>query len=171
MPRILNIADLEFMKFGHGSAMPGKPAPEIFEAKLGDIGRRLGAQKLGYNLTIVPPGKRAFPIHNHRVNEEMFFIVEGEGEVRVGKERFPVKQGDVIACPPGGPETAHQIVNSGKRDIKYLSVSTLQSPEVVDYPESGKFGVRAEAIGPDGKPQVLRFLGRWGESLDYWDGE
>jgi uncharacterized cupin superfamily protein len=47
----------------------------MFEARLGDIGRRLGAQKLGYNLTVVPPGKRAFPFHNHHINEEMFVVV------------------------------------------------------------------------------------------------
>lgn len=169
---ILNIADLQFINFGHGSGMPGKAAPEQFEAKLGDIGRKLGAQKLGYNLTVVQPGKRAFPIHNHRVNEEMFFIVEGEGEIRIGKERYKVRQGDVIACPPGGPETAHQIVNTSKNaEMKYLAVSTLMSPEVVDYPDSGKFGVRADVLGPDGKPQTLRFLGHWQGSLDYWDGE
>ena len=59
---ILNIADVEFRKYGHGVDFPGATnAPETFEARLGDIGRRLGAQKLGYNLTVVPPGKRAFP--------------------------------------------------------------------------------------------------------------
>jgi len=45
------------------------------------VGTRLGARLLGYNITAVPPGKRAFPLHNHMVNEEMFFVVEGHGEV------------------------------------------------------------------------------------------
>ena len=170
--RIVNIADLEFRKFGHGVSYPGaENPPEQFEARLGDIGRRLGAEKLGYNLTVVPAGKRAFPFHNHRVNEEMFFIVEGEGEVRIGSERFPIRRGDVIACPPGGPETAHQIVNTSSADLKYLAVSTRVSPEVADYPDSGKFGVLAEFPGPDGKPQPWRFVARSGTNLDYWDGE
>lgn len=51
---------------------------EWFEAKLGAIGSRLGAQKLGYRLTVLPPGKKAFPFHNHHVNEEMFFILAGQ---------------------------------------------------------------------------------------------
>jgi uncharacterized cupin superfamily protein len=161
---ILNIADLEYYPMGHG---------ERFEARIGAIGPRIGAQKLGYNLTVVPPGKRAFPFHNHRVNEEMFFVVVGEGEFRIGEERHPIRQGDVIACPPGGPETAHQIVNTSETaDLKYLAVSTRFSPEIAEYPDSGKFGVLAE-LGPgaDGMPQMLRFISRRESSLDYWEGE
>ncbi len=173
MPRpIVNIADLEFREFGHRVSYPGATdAPEKFEARLGDIGRRLGAQKLGYNLTVVPPGKQAFPFHSHRANEEMFFVLEGEGEVRIGAERHPIKQGDVIACPAGGPETAHQIVNTSNAELKYLAVSTRLSPEVCDYPDSAKFGVYAEVVSVDGKPQLFRFVNRTESSLNYWDGE
>jgi hypothetical protein len=72
---------LNFRKVGHGSNFPGaEKTPEKFSAQVGDVGRRLGAQKLGCNLTVVPPGKRAWPFHNHRVNEEMFVVLEGEGE-------------------------------------------------------------------------------------------
>src|SRR6185503_15594798 len=89
---IFNIADLtEFREVGHkGQAIGATRPDQSYEARLGAISTKIGAQKLGYNLTIVPPGKRAFPRHSHRVNEEMFFIIEGEGEVRVGKESYPV---------------------------------------------------------------------------------
>ncbi len=160
---ILNIADLEFRNFGNGGR---------FDARLGAIGGKLGAQKLGYNITALAPGKCAFPFHSHRVNEEMFFVLEGTGELRVGDARHPIRAGDVIACPPGGPETAHQISNNGSAELKYLAVSTKFSPEIAEYPDSRKFGVLAE-FGPsaDGKPQGFRFLGRTDASLDYWDGE
>ncbi len=173
MPKpILNLADAEFRKIGHGSNFPGSEnAPEKFQAQIGDIGRKLGAQKLGYNLTVVPAGKRAFPFHSHRINEEMFFIVEGEGEVRIGTETHKIRKGDVICCPPGGPETAHQIVNSSNAELKYLAVSTRQSAEVCEYPDSGKFGIYAEFPPIDGKPQGFRVVGRAGQSVDYYEGE
>lgn len=173
MPRpVLNIADVEFTKIGHGSSMSGaEQAPDKFEAKRGDIGRRIGAQKLGYNLTAVPPGKRAFPFHNHRANEEMFFVLEGEGEVRIGSETFPIRKGDVIAHPPGGPETAHQIVNTSNAELRYLAVSTRISPEICEYPDSGKFGVYAEYPSVEGKPAGFRFLNRAAASINYYDGE
>jgi uncharacterized cupin superfamily protein len=164
MANILNIDALSYRESSHG---------DDYQARIGAIGMRVGAQKLGYNVTVLPPGKRAFPQHNHRANEEMFFVLEGQGEVAIGSERHPIRQGDVIACPPGGPETAHQIRNtSATSELKYLAVSTKIYPEVVDYPNSGKFGVLAEAPpGPDGKPQTLRFIGRLESSLDYWEGE
>jgi len=164
MKSILNIADVQYENWGHG---------EKFAARFGRVGPKIGARKLGYNVTVVPPGKRAFPRHSHRVNEEMFFVLEGEGELRVGEERYPVRRGDVIACPPGGPETAHQIINtSASAELKYLAVSTMLSPEIVDYPDSGKFGVRLELdAGPDGEPRIFRFIGRSKQSVDYWDGE
>ena len=173
MPRpILNIDEVEFRAWGHNAGWPvGRNSREHFQAKLGDIGRRLGAQKLGYNVTVVPARCRAFPLHNHRANEEMFFVLEGKGELRIGNERHPLRAGDVICCPPGGAETAHQIINTSDAELKYLAVSTRISPDVGEYPESGKFGVFAETIGPDGKPQIFRHIGKASDSRDYWEGE
>jgi uncharacterized cupin superfamily protein len=69
-------------------------------------------------------------------------------------------------------DTAHQIVNTGSEELRYLAVSTQQSPEVAEYPDTGRFGVLAE-LAPDvgGTPRMLMFVGREGQSLDYWEGE
>ena len=173
MPKpIVNIADVELRRIGHGANPPGgKNAPEKFQAQLGDIGRRIGAKKLGCNVTVVQPGHRAWPFHNHRVNEEMFVVLDGSGEVRIGSETFPIKKGDVIAHPPGGPDTAHQIVNTSNAELRYLAISTLETPEICDYPDSKKFAVMTFESGPDGKPKFWRFAARDDHSVDYWDGE
>lgn len=170
---ILNIDAVDFQPWGHGVAIPGAgKASDRYEARIAFVGRQLGAAKLGYNLTVLPPGKSAFPFHCHSVNEEMFFVVEGRGELRLGEARHAIRAGDVIACPPGGPETAHQIVNTSEADLKVLAVSTRLSPEVCEYPETGRFGLLAEMPGAaGGKPRELRFMGRAGESLEYWQGE
>jgi uncharacterized cupin superfamily protein len=171
MNRIINIAEVELLPRPAAFAAKGAAA-ERFDARMGFIGTRLGAQKLGYNITAVPPGKRAFPFHNHQVNEEMFFVLEGVGEVRIGDEKYPLRAGDVIACPAGGKETAHQIVNTGTVELKYLGVSTRLSPDIAEYPDSDKFGVLAEyAPGADGKPRGFRFVGRDTLNVDYWEGE
>lgn len=161
---IINIDDLEFMEIAHG---------DRFGARMGAIGGRIGARKLGYNLTVVPPGKRAFPRHNHHVNEEMFFVIAGAGELIVGDAAHTLRQGDVVACPPGDQATAHQIVNtSDEEELRYLAVSTCEYPEIVDYPDSGKFGVR-EVTGrdADGMPTGFLYVGRVEDNRDYWEGE
>lgn len=162
---ILNVDDIEYQSWGHG---------DRFEASLGAISNRIGAQKPGHNMTVLAPGKRAFPFHSHRVNEEMFFIIEGRGELRFGDETHPVKKGDVIACPNGGPETAHQLINtSDSEEMRYLAVSTSESPEIAEYPDSDKVGVLANFPAQDGgKPTVMRFIIRDQAGMaDYWDGE
>jgi uncharacterized cupin superfamily protein len=168
---IINIADIELLPRPAAFA-PDGPAAERFDARMGYIGARIGARDLGYNITAVPPGKRAFPFHNHRVNEEMFFVLQGCGEVRIGASVYPIRSGDVIACPTGGKETAHQIINTGTEELRYLAVSTKLSPEIAEYPDSGKFGLLADfPAGSDGKPQRFVHLGREGDCLDYWEGE
>ena len=85
---------------------------------------------------------------------------------------YPLKPGDIVACPTGGPNTAHQILNTGETEMRYLALSTLAEVEICDYPDSGKFGVYEE-LPPDasGKPQRFRHLARREDTRDYWEGE
>ena len=158
MRPVVNVEELEFSReMRHG---------EQFEAKLAPVGVGLGARKLGYNVTAVPPGKRAFPFHNHHANEELFFVLEGEGTLRYGSEQFPVRKGDFVCCPAGGP--AHQIINTGASELRYVAVSTMIDTDVWHYPDSGKFGV----IG--GRPADATFPARYASTssgMEYWDGE
>jgi uncharacterized cupin superfamily protein len=150
---------------------PHGPAAERFGSRSGSIGTRIGARLLGYNITAVAPGKRAFPLHNHHANEEMFFMLQGTGELRVGKETYPVRKGDFIANPPGGPEHAHQMINTGDEELRYLAVSTMIVPETVEYPDSGKVATYSRQTAPDGSMRIVRQIGRPEGSVDYWDGE
>ncbi|WP_114239268.1 cupin domain-containing protein [Dyella sp. C9] len=165
---IINIADIEL----HPYPRPSGGAAERFEARLGRFSTHIGATKLGYNITAVPPGKRAFPFHCHHFNEEMFFILEGEGEVRFGKERHSIRKGDIIACPPGGPERAHQIINTGEVEMLYLAVSTKETPEICEYPDTGKYAVMAEfPPAEDGSQQSFRVVSKLDLAVGYWDEE
>jgi uncharacterized cupin superfamily protein len=155
---IVNVKDLNYQEFP--GVLPEHLKEKYGGSKLGQAAAKIGAEKLGYNVTIVPPGRRAFQFHSHKVNEEMFFILEGEGEVRVGENTFLITAGDFIAHPPGSP--AHQIINTSTKELRYLAVSTKEGPEIAEYPDSKKFGVLSKDF---------RFLGHMNESLDYWDGE
>ena len=142
-----------------------------FGATVAPIGPAIGLSQLGCTLHEVEPGKRAFPFHAHHGNEEMSVVLSGTGEIRIGIDKHPVRAGDVIACPAGGPETAHQVVNFGAEVLRYLGISTRNDPEVVEYPESGKFGVLSLGPGNDFATARLRHIGRPERSGDYWEGE
>ncbi len=168
---VINISDVELQPRPAAYAATG-PAAERYDARMGMVGMALGAKKLGYNITAVPPGKRAFPLHSHQVNEEMIFVLEGAGEVRIGEAVYPIRDGDFVALLTGGKETAHQVVNTGTSELRYLAVSTRSYPEICEYPTTGKFGVMGETpAGSDGKAGPFRFVGRAELGADYWEGE
>ena len=48
----------------------------------------------------VPVG-RPTERHYHRLSEEFYFILEGEGLMEINGEEHPVKSGDAILIPPG----------------------------------------------------------------------
>jgi len=130
------------------------------------LARGTAAQKLGASYDILQPGKRGCPYHLHHAQEEMFVILEGTGTLRVAGEMIPVKPGDTIFIP-AGPEYPHQIINTSDAPLKYLSISTMEQPEICEYPDSGKF--LAEGSLQSATP--FEVIDRKGESLDYWEGE
>jgi uncharacterized cupin superfamily protein len=158
---VINIADIPLRDTGNGKS---------FEAKVGSFARQIGSTGIGCMLHVVEPGKKAFPYHVHHQIHELFVILEGEGTYRFGKESYPINAGDVCAAPTGGPDNAHQIINTGKTQLKYLGISTMADTEVVEYPDSGKFGVTSRFDWSTMSGGV-RHLGRPGTSLDYFDGE
>ncbi|HEX5686804.1 MAG TPA: cupin domain-containing protein [Ideonella sp.] len=159
MKPIINLDELEFGSHQHG---------ESFQACGAQVSSLIGGSKLGYGVTVVPPGKRAWPFHNHHANEEMFFVLSGCGKLRFGSDEYDIRAGDFIAAPAGGKSTAHQIINNSAAELRYISVSTMLRPEIVEYPDSNKFS--ASAIQP-GSDSGFRHLGVVMPAVDYWQGE
>lgn len=162
-PRIVNLNDLpEPTEREHGGKFASSHVP---------VGAPLGARKLGYNLTEIPPGKHSFPYHFHHVNEELFLILEGTGELRWTGGTHPLVPMDIVCCPPG-PDSAHQIVNNGTTPLRYLALSTIEDPEVVEYPDSGKYGVTVgRPIGGTPADARFRVIAFKKDEVDYYAGE
>lgn len=139
----------------------------IYTSKRALFSPGIGARKLGYNLTVLPPGKTQCPFHSHREEEEMFLILEGEGALRFGEQNYKLRKLDVIACPTGGAEVAHQIINTGSTPMRYLSLSNRSTTEVCEYPDSQKIGVFATTSPTSG----LRRMFRAEAGVDYYDRE
>lgn len=165
-PRHPNVVNLKEVK----SRTQEKGTRFGFENKrLGDAAQ---SQGLGCGWFEIQPGRTAFPHHFHCANEEAIYILEGEGDIRIGEATVKVGAGDYIALPPG-PEHAHSLANTGQAPLRYLCISTTQSTEVVYYPDSKKFG----AFGSPAHSGSL-FSSAWilkmmkdGENVDYYEGE
>lgn len=142
------------------------PAGSPFGGERRRVGAAIGAKKLGYGVFSVAPGKAAFPFHAHHTNEEMIYIFEGEGRLRIGADEEPVSAGMFIAFP-AGESHPHQLVNTAGGALKYLCVSTMEYPDITEYPDSQKIG--ALTCGP-GDPGFRAFY-RKDNTAEYYDGE
>jgi len=107
--RVVNLTDVPLRDAGNGKS---------FQARVGRIAPMLGLTGLGCSLTVVPPGKRAYPFHRHHVFNELFYVLSGNGEVRLDERTLAIRAGDLIANPAGAE--AHQIVNTGREELRYL---------------------------------------------------
>jgi uncharacterized cupin superfamily protein len=141
---------------------------EFYRSRDARLGPLMGLTALGCSYSEVPAGKSGCPFHNHHAEDEMFVILAGEGVYRFGDARHSFRAGDVLAAPAGGPETAHQIINTGETPLRYLAISSMANLEICEYPDSGKFLARAK--GADGETRFRQIRMSEGD-IDYWTGE
>lgn len=137
----------------------------LYETACASLAAGTAAQKIGASIDVVAPGKRGCPYHFHHAQEEVFIVLEGAGTLRVADELLPIQAGDTIFIP-SGPEYPHQIINTSDKDLKYLSISTRETPEIVQYPDSEKYSATVRQ-----KDGIFRAIQRTQANLDYWDNE
>jgi uncharacterized cupin superfamily protein len=142
---------------------------EFFAYSMTELAGELGAHAIGANITRVPPGKAAFPFHHHYANEEHFFVLSGSGVLRDGADLHEVTKNDYIVNLPGGPERAHQLINTGNEDLVYLAISTSAIPEVCGYPDSGKTGVRTAPYEKANSRFLIPDASK--DAVSYWELE
>ncbi len=135
------------------------------------LGRQAGAEALGASLFEVPPGASSFPLHVHHANEEMIVVLAGRPTLRSIDGERELEPGELVACP-AGRRGAHRIDNRTGESARFLVVSTMNAPEVNEYPDSGKIWVRDYAPGAvPGDSSELDTVVPAEPTVDYLDGE
>jgi uncharacterized cupin superfamily protein len=153
-----NIFDPEFEPRGH----PDNPG---YDARRAFIGRGAGSRGLGASVWEIEAGKAAYPYHAHLGEEELIIVLSGRPSLRTPEGWRELAPGEAIAFPRG-EEGAHQIVNRSGEVVRFLTVSTNGSPDIVLYPDAGKLGFAQR--NPDGSGLHRFFF--LDQSVDYWDG-
>ena len=59
--------------------------------------------------------------------EEIYYVLQGEGDMMVGDERAKVKSGDAIWIPFGSP---HSLKNIGEEDCLVLVIAAMPGSEM-----------------------------------------
>jgi mannose-6-phosphate isomerase-like protein (cupin superfamily) len=74
------------------------------------------ASNFSLGLVVLEPHGGQVPWHNQE-QEEVYFIVEGEGEMCLGQERQSIKTGQAAYIPSG---VFHQLTNTGSTPMKMI---------------------------------------------------
>jgi len=134
------------------------------------IGRQAGSQKLGASLYELPSGASAWPMHIHHANEELIVVLAGRPTLRSLDDERVLDPGEVVACP-AGRGGAHRIDNRTTQAVRLLVISTMISPELNEYPDSGKLWGLGFAPGGEHATDTPEIIGRPEDNLDYFEGE
>jgi len=118
---------------------------------------------LGMRLYELAPGQTQVAYHFHHGNEEAVLVLRGRPTVRTPEGERELAAGDVVHFP-AGPDGAHQVVNRSDEPALYVIAASHVSPEVVEYPDSGKV-LALSRVGP------LWTMHRRADAVDYFDGE
>jgi uncharacterized cupin superfamily protein len=104
------------------------------------VGQAAGAKELGASVHELLPGSTGFNLHAHYGMEELFVVLSGRPTLRTGSGEEELAPGDVVSMPRG-IDGLHTFTNPTSELARVLAISTVAVPEVVLYPEIGKFGV------------------------------
>lgn len=84
-----------------------------------------GSKALDYRISVYQPRAYVKP-HRHRVQEQIYHILEGEALMEIEGERSVVRKDDVVFLPPG---VEHAIYNTGLGDLRFIVVTSPPDDE------------------------------------------
>lgn len=119
---------------------------------------------LGMSVIELLPRQTQCPYHFHHGNEELLVVLHGAPTLRTPEGEHELAPGDAVHFPTG-PAGAHQLINRTDEPARYVVADAKVSPEIVQYPDSGK--IAAMSRGHEAFASVQRL----DNAVDYFDGE
>ncbi len=109
----------------------------------GTRSRRLaGGKSLGASLYEIPPHAKGGAYHFHHGNTELLIVLRGRPTLRTPEGERVLAEGAVV--PFGlGAASAHKLRNDTDQPVRYIMVSTIVSPDAVEYPDTKQLSVMA----------------------------
>ncbi len=108
-----------------------------------ELGRAMGAVKLGCSRERLPPGRRTSFTHAHSHEEELVYVLEGECMLRViapgePAREIPLRAGHAVTFL-AGTQLAPCALNRSDRYCVMLVVAARDDQDRVFYPEDTEF--------------------------------
>jgi uncharacterized cupin superfamily protein len=123
---------------------------------------------LGMSVYELLPDQTQCPYHFHHGNEELILVLHGRPTLRTPDGEEELQPGDSVHFPKGAAG-AHQVVNRTDEPARYVVADAHVSPELIEYPDTGKFATMARTESQRGGP--IWTVHRLDDAVDYFDGE
>ncbi len=94
------------------------PAQRWGRGLVGQATQPIQAKGFSMGFSVLAPKGGQVPWHNQE-QEEVYFIVQGEGQICVDNECSPIKAGQAVYMPPG---KFHQLTNTGDEPMHMIYV-------------------------------------------------
>ena len=91
------------------------------------------------------------PLHVHRDEDELFYVLEGQHVYRVGDEDYSVGPGGLVFAPRGVPHSQRRLVPSEGRQLVLTTPGGFEGffRELADAEEGGTIGPDAYAAASE----------------------
>lgn len=92
-------------------------------AEFGKVGRMMAGEELGLtgceiSLNSYLPGQSSAFTHTHKLNEEVYIVISGNGKFKVDDEEFPVQEGSFVRVLPAGKRA----ILAGEQGLVYVCI-------------------------------------------------
>jgi uncharacterized cupin superfamily protein len=110
-------------------------------------------ERLGATVYQLDPGDFGV-YHFHHASEEMLILLRGHVVLRTPDGERRLGEGDVVHFGRG-PAGAHGARNDSDVPARFVMVSTLESPEIVEYPDLNQITAQARTGSQTGEQLFL----------------
>ena len=86
------------------------------------LSRPLGCKGVGFSFVRCKPGEGATYVHRHKVQEEVFLTVQGNGTIILDGRRIAMPEGTIVRV---GPTVYRAIGNDSKNDVVYMILGAI----------------------------------------------
>jgi uncharacterized cupin superfamily protein len=86
------------------------------------LSRPMGCKGVGFSFVRYKPGEGANYVHRHRVQEEVFATLKGNGTIVLDGRRHSMPQGTIVRV---APQVYRAIGNDSKRDVVFLIMGAI----------------------------------------------
>lgn len=86
------------------------------------LSRPLGCKGVGFSFVRCKPGEGATYVHRHKVQEEVFLTVQGNGTIILDGKRIAMPEGTIVRV---GPTVYRAIGNDSNKDVVYMILGAI----------------------------------------------